>query len=986
MKVAQNRNISLSNFVGMMMKIGRKWLFVFAGLVALPLLFALNSSDENQVVASDANWAAQQLSQLTLEQKIGQFFMIAAYSGKGDAHIQEIENSIKKNHVGGIIWFQGTKADYLPSAKRLQAASKVPLLYGMDAEWGASMRLEGEERYPYAYTLGAADDEALTGRIATMMAQECRELGIHINFGPVADVHSNPNNPVIGFRSFGENPEKVGNHVKAMVLGFEKNGIMSSIKHFPGHGDTDLDSHLDLPSVNRSFEEIDAIDLLPFREGIRNGASSVMVGHLNVPALDPSGTPTSLSKVVIKDLLQGKMGFKGLVISDALNMKAVADRYGKTDVVVKAFEAGCDILLCPESVSDAIAAIKAKVDKGEITLEEINARCLKILKAKEKFIINVGDYKKYTKGEQDWARNETFEKSTALLVNKNNALPLTKMDGGLLHISIGEKSKTFQGTLLEFGPFEEVYLSESDLKNGKFPAQLEKYKTIVVSVHATTVRPKNNFGIPLNIQNLLNKLPLASNTSFILFGNPLALNSNFDFTNVDAIVVGYENNQFVQNRIAQQIVGAIPFKGKLPITVNETFKRKGGIETKSNGRLKFGQPEELGINPADLAAIDVIVKDAIAQGAFPGCQIVAAVHGVVFFRKSYGTHMYDKHQVTDNDLYDIASITKIAGSTISVMKLQSEGKFSLDKQLKDYIPEVTKETGYGNLVLRDMLAHRAGLKAWIPFYTKTLTGGNLDPAIYSKTSKAGFTTKVEDGIFMRDDYVDSMYAQILGTSIGSKKYLYSDVGYYFVKKIIEKESQLPMANYVQKELYGPMGLTRITYNPAEKFKLDEIVPTEDDKIFRKKLIHGYVHDQGSAMLGGVGGHAGIFSTATDLAALFQLFMNNGTYGGVEYIKPEVVKEFTKVQFAGNRRGAGFDKPKTDGTGGTCTSLAALSSYGHSGFTGTLAWADPVNEVNFVFLSNRVYPDAENWKIVKMNTRTDIQRVIYEAVNKLKVKN
>ena len=986
MELTLKRRFSLFNFVIMKNSVGKRGVIALVGLIMVPILLALTKNKQESLIATNPDWAKQQLAQLTLEQKIGQFFMIAAYPNKGESHLLEIEKSVKQNHVGGIIWFQGTKEEYMSAAKRLQLAAKTPLLYGMDAEWGASMRLEGEERFPYAYTLGAADDEALTQRVATMMAQECRELGIHISFGPVADVHSNPNNPVIGFRSFGENPEKVGNHVKAFVQGFEKNGIMSSLKHFPGHGDTDLDSHLDLPSVNRTIEEIDAIDLLPFREGIRNGASTIMVGHLNIPALDPSGTPTSLSKAVIKDLLQTKMGFKGLVISDALNMKAVADRYGKTDVVVKAFEAGCDILLCPESVSDAIVAIKAKVEKGEISMEEIDARCMKLLKAKEKFIINVGDYKKYTQGEQDWARNETFEKSSALLINKNNALPLKEMDGEMLHISVGEKSRTFHATLEEFGAYKEVELSEADINAGKIPSDLQKYKTIVVSIHASTVRPKNNYGIPANVQQLFNKIPASANASVVFFGNPLALTANYDFTSIDAVIVAYENNQFVQNRVAQQLVGAIPFVGKLPITIDATLKRTSGLTTKTNGRLKFGQPEELGINPGDLTAIDNIVNDAIAQGAFPGCQIVAAVKGVIFFRKSYGTHMYDKHQVSDNDLYDIASITKIAGSTVSVMKLQSEGKFSLDKQLKEYIPEVTKETAYGNLVLRDMLAHRAGLKAWIPFYTKTLVNGNLDPAIYSKTSKAGFTTKVEDGIYMRDDYVDSIYAQILGTSIGSKKYLYSDVGYYFVKKIIEKQGQLPLQEYIQKELYGPMGLTRITYNPAEKFPLNEIVPTEDDKIFRKKLIHGYVHDQGASMMGGVGGHAGIFATATDVAALYQLFLNKGMYGGVQYIQPAVMDEYTKVQFAGNRRGAGFDKPKTDGTGGTCTSLASLSSYGHSGFTGTLAWADPVSEINFVFLSNRVYPDAENWKIVKMNTRTDIQRVIYEAVSKLKIKN
>lgn len=951
--------------------------------VSIPILYSINTSPIKRSVLPNSTWAETQLTQMTLEEKIGQFFMIAAYSGKGEAHLKEIETSIQQNKLGGIIWFQGTKENYLSAAQRLQKSSKIPLLYSMDAEWGASMRLTGETRFPYAYSLGAADDPKLTKRVGEMMAQECRELGIHINFGPVADVNSNPKNPVIGFRSFGENPEKVGNHVASIVKGLEENGVMSSLKHFPGHGDTDVDSHLDLPIVSRSIEEIDAIDLLPFREGIRNGASSIMVGHLSVPAMDPSGTPSSLSKIIIKEYLQQKMGFKGLVISDALNMKAVANRYGKSEVAVKAFQAGCDILLCPEDVKEAIAAIKAKVNSGEISIEEINARCLKVLQAKQKFVIAPATFKKYTIGEQDWARNETFEKSTALLKNENNSLPLTKMDGKQLHIIIGEKGNEFSETLNNFGPFEEQILSFENVANGKLASKLEGYERIIVTVHATTVTTKENFGITSKLQAVLNSLPKSSNNTLVIFGNPLVLTNNYDLSSIHSLIVGYENNAHVQNRVAQQIVGAIPFQGKLAFTITSEYKRTIGLTTETNGRLKFSQPEELGIDSKKLEQIDAIVNDAIAQNVFPGCQIVAAVKGKIFFRKSYGTHAYNDVPVVNSDLYDIASITKIAGSTVSIMKLQSEGKFSLDKQLKEYIPEVTKESAYGDLVLRDMLAHRAGLKAWIPFYTKTLTNGNLNPAIYSTTLKAGFTLKVEEGIYMRDDYADSVYAQIIGTPIGAKKYLYSDVGYYFVKKIIEKQSGQSLDEYVQSMIYKPMGLTQITYNPAEKFDLNSIIETENDKIFRKKLIHGYVHDQGAAMMGGVAGHAGIFSTATDLAALFQMFMNNGSYGGVQYIQPEVVKEYTKVQFVGNRRGAGFDKPQLDGTGGTCTKVASLTSYGHSGFTGTLAWADPESGINFVFLSNRVHPDAENWKIVKMNTRTEIQRIIYEAVKAVK---
>ena len=282
--------------------------------------------------------------------KIGQFFMVAAYSNKGEDHLKEIDSLVLKEKVGGIIFFQGQRENLVTAIERFQTKAKTPLLIGMDAEWGVQMRLFGEERFPYNYTLGAANDPKLTERIAQMMGQECRELGIHINFAPVADVNSNPDNPVIGFRSYGENPKDVAMHVEAAVKGMESQGVLTSIKHFPGHGDTDTDSHFELPVVNNSYAQINAIDFFPFRSGIRAGASSVMIGHLNVPALDPSGTPSSLSKPTIHNYLKGELGFNGLVISDALGMKAVADKYGKTEVCVKAFQAGCDILLFPETV------------------------------------------------------------------------------------------------------------------------------------------------------------------------------------------------------------------------------------------------------------------------------------------------------------------------------------------------------------------------------------------------------------------------------------------------------------------------------------------------------------------------------------------------------------------------------------------------------------------------------------------------------------
>jgi CubicO group peptidase (beta-lactamase class C family) len=395
--------------------------------------------------------------------------------------------------------------------------------------------------------------------------------------------------------------------------------------------------------------------------------------------------------------------------------------------------------------------------------------------------------------------------------------------------------------------------------------------------------------------------------------------------------------------------------------------------------LKYSQPEEIGVDPKKLAGIDKIALNGIEKGAFPGCQILVACEGKIIYRKSFGTQTYDDTvKVKNTDVYDIASISKIAGSTCGVMRLQTLGKFSLNNQLKDYIPEVTGSGSYGNILIRDMMAHQAGLTAWIPFYKRTVKNGKLNSEIYSTERKTGFEKQVAENIWIRNDYTDSIYKSILSTSLGPKKYEYSDLGYYFIKKIVEKQTGKLFQDYLMDELYRPLGLRSMRYQPRIYFPIGRIVPTEQDKVFRGQLVHGYVHDPGAAMLGGVGGHAGLFSNATDLASLMQVLLNKGSYGNVSYIDEAVVNEFTKAQFPGNRRGAGFDRPTASG-GGPCHESASQLSFGHSGFTGTLVWVDPKYNLTYVFLSNRVCPDQDNWKIRDMNIRTEIQRVIYEAI-------
>ncbi len=957
------------------------WFLSVTTIVAVGLSLKLSKEDANALPPNI--WAVQKMKTMTLEQKIAQSFMVAAYPAKGDAHMNEIIQMIQDQEIGGVLWFPTNREYYEKYRYKLQEVAKTPLFYAIDGEWGLNMRMNGETRYPYAYTLGATKDVSLTKKIGELIAEEVANAGFHFNFGPVADVNSNSENPVIGFRSFGDDEDRVAERVKSMVEGLQSNRLAATVKHFPGHGDTDIDSHTDLPKIDKNIDEFRKVDWVPFKVAIQAGVKSIMVGHINAPSLDPTGTPSSLSTPIIQDYLRKELQFKGLIISDALNMDAVSKKYQKGEVAAKAYEAGIDILLYSEDVPTAIEVIKKKIKQGKISEERVDETCLRILTLKNELIGKsevLGN--KTTEGERKLAIRQVFEKSTTVLKNENT-LPFTILDKGIQVFSFGGNAEPFVQQLREYGRVTNIHTSNQNVKNFKSGLGGQTNQ-IVVSLHATSLKPDNNFSLPTDLKTIASQMPIGVPKTLIVFGNPLALKKMEGLEVFDAVVVAYENNSVVQQIVAQQVAGAIDIQGVLPNKVNNKWISSYGVFVKNNGRIKFSSPEELGIDPEKLKEIDRIVANGIQVKAFPGAQIVAIKDGKMFFRKSYGSHAYDKQAVVDSNLYDLASITKVAASTVAAMYLDGKGSLDINKTLGDYIPETVFGTPYANLTLKEILAHTAGLKSWIPFYKKTqdLTG-NLSPQCYSTSQKPGFSMHVANNIYICDNYVDSMKMAITKASLGPKKYLYSDLGYYFIKGIIEKQSGQSLEQLLSREIYEKMGLVHTGFNPYLKWDVNGIAPTEDDKIFRKQLIRGYVHDPGAAMVGGVGGHAGLFSNATELATLFQMLLNGGEYAGVRYLDKKVVTAYTKAQFAGNRRGAGFDKPVLGSGGGTCHEMASQQSFGHSGFTGTLVWSDPVNGLTYVFLSNRVYPDAENKKLITMGQRTEVQRVLYEAINQIK---
>lgn len=952
------------------------------------------TKQEPPFYTKNLQWADSVFKTLTPDERIGQLFMVAAYSNRDKAHIAEIKKLVTQYKIGGLIFFQGGPIRQARQTNYYQKHSKVPLFVAIDGEWGLAMRLDSTTKFPRQMTLGAIQNDSLVYQMGAEIARQCKRIGMQINFAPVVDINNNPLNPVIGNRSFGENKYNVAKKSIMYMKGMQDNGVLANAKHFPGHGDTDSDSHKTLPTVNSSRERFDTLELYPFKELMREGLGSVMVAHLFVPAIDTtSNQPSTLSKKVVTDLLKDTLDFKGLVFTDALNMQGAAKFFKPGVVDVKALIAGNDVLLFAENVPKAITEIKAAIERGEISQEEIDKRCMKILLAKQWAGLN--QYKEIklkhlhedlNTPQAELINRKLTEASLTLLQNKNNIIPIQNLDTmRIASLVLGYKElNIFQKTLSNYAPIKHFGI-DKEAKSAVFDSTLsalKKYNLVIVHINNTNNKPDRNFGLTPQVMTMLKALMKQKKVIVNVAANPYILGKMDSLEHADGIIMSYENNDYSESYAAQLIFGGIAARGKLPITPSPYFKEGMGIYTNAS-RLKYTIPEEIGADSKKLAAIDTIVSKGIKDKVYPGCQVLVAKDGKVIYQKSFGHHTYENiTKVKNDDLYDLASITKVAATTLSVMKLMDDKKINLDSTLGCYLPEL-KGSNKQNMIIREMLTHQAGLRDWIPFWMKTVEKGEYKPGIYNKTRTDEYPKRVAEKLYIHKTYEDTIYKKIIESPVKERgKYVYSDLGYYFLKRIIEKQSyNTPEERFVIKYFYAPLGLSTMGYKPRDRFDTKRIIPTENDTKFRKQLVHGDVHDQGAAMLGGVGGHAGLFSNANDLAVIMQLFLNKGEYGGIRYIDSATVNECTKCQFCvDNRRAIGFDKPETnkDKVNPVCDCVSALS-FGHSGFTGTLAWADPANGLVYIFLSNRVNPNADENKLSKSGIRNKIQEVIYDAV-------
>jgi beta-glucosidase-like glycosyl hydrolase/CubicO group peptidase (beta-lactamase class C family) len=944
---------------------------------------------EKQDSVAQTRWVDSVYQSMSLPEKIGQLFMIDVFSSDPPEKINKVKKLVEDYKIGGLIFSKGGPVRQAKLNNEFQAMSKVPLLIGMDAEWGLGMRLDSTYSFPWNMTLGAITDLSLVERTGRHIGEHCKRLGVHINFAPVVDINTNPNNPIIGNRSFGEDKINVTLKAMAFMKGMQNAGVLANAKHFPGHGDTETDSHKTLPTIGFSAQRIDDVELFPYKQLIKNNLESIMVAHLNVPSLENRPNfPSSISKYIVSGILKQNMGFNGLIFTDALNMKGASNFKSPGDIDVAAFWAGNDVLLISENVPVAIAKIQEAYYSRYITEERLAHSVKKILAAKYK--VGLDHYKPVetfnlvndlNRLQDDLLHEELMENAITFAKNKNETLPIRDLDTRkIAYVKMGDDDgSVFLNELKKYAKIHEVKADKLD----ELIIKLKSYNTVIVGFHKPNDNPWKDY--KFTDRELVWLYEIARNNNVILdvFAKPYALLDLNPSENFEAIVASYQNSKVSQEKSAQLIFGALGSKGTLPVSCGTEFKVGTGFYTNPLKNLSYGLPESVGMSSYRLHKVDSVAQMTVDSLMTPGLQLLIARKGKVIYNKNFGKHTYEgKNKVKSNDIYDLASLTKILATLPLLMELEEKGVVSLNSELGELLPEY-KRSNKNLITLKRMLSHYARLKPWIPFYLKTLDPDSKFPdrKYFRKKYSKDFNIKVSRSMYLRSDYQDTINKLVKDSELLSTlTYRYSDLPYYIVKKFIEKHYDQSIDKLVQQHLYSSLGANFTSYNPSGIFSDDQIVPTEEDKYFRYEKVHGFVHDMGAAMQNGVGGHAGLFSNANDVAKIMQMYLQKGFYGGKRYFKQETLDKFNTCYYCenNNRRGVGFDKPQLEEIGPTC-GCVSMTSFGHSGFTGTYAWADPDEELVYVFLSNRTYPTQENQLLLSYNIRTEIQRLIYEAI-------
>lgn len=958
------------------------------------------------------HWVDSIMDKLSFKEKVGQLFIYTIAPVDTKRNLELLREAVDTYKVGGLLFSGGKMQTQVDLTNRAQKQAKVPVMITFDGEWGLAMRLRGTPIFPRNMVLGCIRDNQLIYEYGSEVARQCRQIGVQVNFAPVADVNINPKNPVINTRSFGEDPVQVADKVIAYASGLEGGGVLSVCKHFPGHGDTDVDSHKALPVLPFTRERLDSVELYPFKKAIRAGLGGMMVGHLQVPVIEPiGGLPSSLSRNVVYDLLTDELAFKGLIFTDALAMKGVS---GNGYVSLQALKAGNDMVLAPRNLKEEIPAVLEAVEKGELTKEDIENKCRKVLTykyvlgLKKKPHIQLSGLEQRINSPQtrDLIRQLNLAAIT-VLNNKNHILPLhvdKEQTIALLEVGKPGETEILAKQMSRYTSLARFRLrpNQTEEENQRLRDSLATYKRIVVAISEQRLAPYHSF---------FTKFAPESPAIYLFFTpGKMMLQIHRAVSHASAVVLGHSHTSDVQRQVADVLFAKATADGRLSASVGGLFPTGAGVTITPKTPLHF-IPEEYGLSSALLKKIDTIALDGIQQGAYPGCQVVVLKNGHIMVDKSFGTYTgKGSPRVESTNIYDLASLSKTTGTLLAVMKLYDKGRFNLTDKISDYLPFLQR-TDKKDITIQEILYHQSGLPSWLPFYQETIDKDSYDGRLFSARKDAhhpvqiGTTTWANPKFKFKSEYIspvktgdytiqicDSLWLnrsfrkvieeKIVEAPLKQKRYVYSDIGFILLGMLVEQLAGMPMEAYLQREFYEPMGLERTGYLPLRRFAKSEIVPSNKDRFLRKETLQGYVHDEASAFFGGLAGNAGLFSTAREVARVYQMLLNGGEIDGQRYLSKETCNLFTTEVSKISRRGLGFDKPDMeDSKKGNCASGVPAEVYGHTGFTGTCAWVDPVNDLVYVFLSNRIYPNVTNRKLNQLHIRERIQEAIYGAMKK-----
>ena len=955
------------------------------GLSALALLLIMTPSARAQRTArtrtrrpaSRPTWVEQTLGKMTLSEKLGQMLMVyyfGVFTSAESPAYKELLHEVEENHVGGLI--VGTirgplgieRSEVYPTAvitNELQKRAKVPLLVGADFESGTGMRLDEGTSFPSAMAIGATGDPNLAYTAGKTIALEARAAGVHWIFAPDADVNNNPDNPIINIRSFGEDAKSVAEYVSEFVRGVEENGALATAKHFPGHGNVSVDSHLALALVPGSREDLERAELVPFRAAITSNVSSIMPGHLSVPALEPdTNVPATLSQTILTGLLRNEMKFRGLIVTDAMDMGGVTSLYPPGEAAVRSVEAGADVLLMPPVPDAAMAALEEAARSGRLSVKRIDESVRRILQAKAKLrldqerLVDVSKLnEKFGLPSYEQEAQSIADRSVTLLRDSPNRLPLDATRPlRVLLVSLSADPDPYPGETLE----PELRVLVDSLKALRADTQFspvsalklpspDSYDVAIAALFVRVADRKGNVGLPEDQRALVNELLAAGKPAVVAsFGSPYLIER---FPNAQTWLAEFSTNDVSQRAVARALVGQIAISGEIPVTVPGTVKRGDGLQVAADPMTLKAAPAEMSdrLKPAY-----ELLDRAVADGAFPG-GVLAVGWNNQFAVHPFGALTRDAKSpaVRADTIYDVASLTKPIVTTTAVMMLTQQGELNLDAPVERYLPEWaaaaksnSEASGRARVTVRMLLLHDSGLPATQDFYKDARS----HDAVLARVMAAPLTREP-------------------GTKIE-----YSDLGFILLGQIVERLTGDSLDEFAEQLIFTPLGAKESLFNPPGKLRA-RIAPTENDRTYRKRLVQGEVHDENAWAMGGVAGHAGLFSTAGDIAAFAQMLLNGGSYAHHRLLARATIAQFTERETVGDStRALGWDVPAAPSSSGQYFSSR---SFGQLGFTGTSLWIDPERELFVILLTNRVNPTRANEKI--RDVRPALHDVVFQAL-------